>query len=80
VVECLRSKSKVLSSNSIKYCHIHNGVLFSHKEELNYIICREIGGMRLPYRNIACFHSYAESRPKFKIIIILLLLEKGYSW
>jgi hypothetical protein len=24
--------------------HVHSGVLFSHKEELNYVICRKMDG------------------------------------
>jgi hypothetical protein len=26
----------------IHYIYVHNGVLFSHKEEQNYVICKEM--------------------------------------
>jgi hypothetical protein len=45
--------------------YMHNGVLFSHMKELSNV-CRKMNGIGGHHvkQNIACFLSYAESRPK----------------
>jgi hypothetical protein len=57
---------------------IHSGVLFSHKEESNYIIYRKMDGTREHHveqdkpnskSKISCFHSYAEPRLKMVMMI-----------
>jgi hypothetical protein len=52
--------------------HIHNGALFSHKEEWNVIFRKtdRIGDHHAEWDkpNISCFHSYVHSRPKIIIM------------
>jgi hypothetical protein len=53
--------------------YIHNGVLFTHKEEWNYVTCSKMDGTRDHHveekkpdseRQISHFLSYVKSRPK----------------
>jgi predicted HAD superfamily hydrolase len=59
--------------------HIHNEELFSHKCERNYVVCRKIKGAgdnilneisQAQKLNIACLHSYVESRTKMITIMM----------
>jgi hypothetical protein len=59
---------------------MHNGLLFSHKEEQNHFFCGkmdETGGHYVEGNKsnlkgqISHFHSYMESRPKVILIIIM---------
>jgi hypothetical protein len=65
--------------------YTHNGVLFSHNEEQNHVICRKIDETKgnnvhmkqTILRYVSCFLTYVESKKDMKVEWRLLEKKKG---